>query len=384
MSALTPVRGLLDGRRWVARWLLACAAMVFLMLVIGGVTRLTGSGLSIVQWRPVTGAVPPLDRADWATLFEQYRQSPQFRIENASMTLEGFRRIFWWEYLHRLLGRIIGVAFLAPLLWFWRAGQIPPALRVRLPAIFTLGALQGAMGWLMVRSGLVADPRVSPVRLALHLGLAFVLIGLLVRAALEVSDGAEGDRAPTPGLARAADALAGMVLLMALSGALVAGNHAGLAYNTYPLMAGRLVPAGLFPLSPWYLGAVLDIATVQFDHRVIAVILGLAVLAFWLAARRSDLDPRVRRWCHLVLAAFVAQFALGVATLLLVVPLPLAVLHQANAMALFLATVGAGHALRSRPSGQRGVPRGLTLKHPATEQAQLVGGFPSGTRSAQC
>lgn len=349
MSALTGVHGLPDGRRPVARWLLACAFMVFLMLVIGGVTRLTGSGLSIVQWRPVTGAVPPLDLGDWATLFEQYRQSPQYRIDNASMTLEGFRRIFWWEYIHRLLGRIIGVAFLVPLLWFWRAGQIPSTLRVRLPAVFTLGALQGAMGWLMVRSGLVADPRVSPVRLALHLGLAFVLIGLLVRAAMEVIDGVESDRAPTPGLARAADALAGLVLVMALSGALVAGNHAGLAYNTYPLMAGRLVPAGLFPLSPWYLGALLDIATVQFDHRVIAVVLALAVTAFWLAARRSELDPRARRWCHLVLAAFVAQFALGVATLLLMVPLPLAVLHQANAMALFLATVGAGHALRRRP-----------------------------------
>jgi cytochrome c oxidase assembly protein subunit 15 len=232
----------------IARWLLACALLCFLMLVIGGLTRLTGSGLSIVEWRPVTGAVPPLDLRDWAVLFEQYRQSPQFRIENAHMTLEGFRRIFWWEYIHRLLGRVTGLVFALPLLWFWRKGQLPATLRVRLPAIFTLGAAQGVMGWLMVKSGLVEDPRVSPVRLALHLGLAFVLVGLLVRTALTVREGAAPPARPPSVLARSADALAATVFVMALSGALVAGNHAGLAFNTWPLMAGSLVPAGLFPL----------------------------------------------------------------------------------------------------------------------------------------
>ena len=330
----------------VARWLLASAFLVFLMLVIGGLTRLTGSGLSIVQWHPVTGAVPPLDLRDWAGLFEEYRHSPQYRIENAAMTLEGFRRIFWWEYIHRLMGRIIGLVFAVPLLWFWRTGQISRALRVRLPAIFTLGALQGAMGWLMVKSGLVDDPRVSPVRLTLHLGLAFVLVGLLVRTALTVREGAATPTTAPSGLARAADALAGTVLLMALSGALVAGNHAGLAFNTYPLMAGQLVPAGLFPLHPWYLGALLDVTTVQFDHRALAAVLAVAVPSFWIAARRAPLDARARGWCHLVLAAFLAQFGLGVATLLLAVPLPLAALHQANAMVFFVATLGAGHALR--------------------------------------
>jgi cytochrome c oxidase assembly protein subunit 15 len=336
----------------VTRWLLGCALMVFLMLVIGGITRLTGSGLSIVHWRPVTGALPPLDLHDWERLFAEYRRSPQFRIENAAMTLGGFRRIFWWEYLHRLMGRLIGLAFALPLLWFWRSGQIPATLRVRLPAIFTLGALQGAMGWLMVRSGLVDDPRVSPARLALHLGLAFVLVGLLVRTALEVRDGAPRSRT-VPTLARAADALSATVLVMALSGALVAGNHAGLAFNTYPLMMGRVVPAGLFPMSPWYLGALLDVTTVQFDHRALAALLALAVPAFWIASLRADLGASARRWCHLVLAAFVAQFALGVATLLLAVPLPLAVLHQANAMVFFVVTLCAGHALRRDQIGSK-------------------------------
>ncbi len=333
--------------REVARWLVACALMVFTMLVIGGITRLTGSGLSIVEWRPVAGALPPLDARDWEALFAEYRRSPQFRLENASMTLEGFRSIFWWEYVHRLVGRLTGLVFALPLVAFWRSGRLPPALRARLPAIAALGALQASLGWWMVKSGLVHDPRVSPVRLALHLGMAFVLAGLLVRTALEVRDG-PSPSAPHP-IARAADALAGLALATALSGALVAGNHAGLAYNTFPLMAGRLVPAGLFPLDPWYLGALLDVTTVQFDHRALATLLSLAVLTFWLASRRLPLDARSRRWCDLVLASVGAQVALGVATLLLYVPLPLAAMHQANAMGLFIAALGAGHALRRAP-----------------------------------
>ncbi|TAK31251.1 MAG: heme A synthase [Myxococcaceae bacterium] len=334
----------------IARWLLACALLCFLMLVIGGLTRLTGSGLSIVEWRPVTGAVPPLDLRDWAVLFEQYRQSPQFRIENAHMTLEGFRRIFWWEYIHRLMGRVTGLVFALPLLWFWRKGQLPAALRVRLPAIFALGAAQGVMGWLMVKSGLVDDPRVSPVRLALHLGLAFVLVGLLVRTALTVREGAAHAPKPPSALSRSADVLAATVFVMALSGALVAGNHAGLAFNTWPLMAGSLVPAGLFPIQPWYLGALLDVTTVQFDHRALALVLALAVPGFWIASLRAPIDRRSRRWCHLVMATFVAQFSLGVATLLLAVPIALASLHQANSMLFFVATLGAGHALRRSPT----------------------------------
>lgn len=330
----------------VGPWLVACAFMVFAMLVVGGLTRLFGAGLSIVEWHPVSGALPPTRRQDWEALFEQYRHSPQFRIENARMTIDGFRAIFWWEYLHRLLGRLTALVFALPLFHFWRRGVIPPKLRVRLAWISGLGALQGAMGWWMVKSGLVREPRVSPVRLALHLGLAFTLVGLLVRAALEAQEAAGRSLAPGR-LSRLADALAGLVLLMALSGALVAGNHAGLVFNTYPWMAGRVVPPGLFPLRPRALSAVLDATTVQFDHRVLAALLACAVPGFWLATRRAH--PDARRWCHLVLAVFVAQFALGVATLTLAVPLPLAALHQANAMVLFVSVLRAGYALRRGP-----------------------------------
>ena len=331
----------------VSRWLLACAALVFVMLAIGGITRLTGSGLSIVEWRPVTGALPPIDVRDWESLFAQYRRSPQFRIENAAMTLEGFKRIFWWEYIHRLVGRALGLVFFVPLVWFWRSRAIPRGLWPRMMGILALGAAQGVMGWLMVRSGLVRDPRVSPVRLAMHLGLAFTLVGALVRTALALREtGAVTASRTRLRLSLAADALAALVLVMALTGALVAGNHAGLAFNTYPLMAGRLVPAGLFPLSPWYLGPLLDVTTVQFDHRMVALALACAVSALWVAALRAPLDGRARAWCHAVMALFLAQFALGVATLCYAVPIALGVLHQCNAMALFVATLCAAHALR--------------------------------------
>ncbi len=331
----------------IARWLLACALLVFAMLAIGGITRLTGSGLSIVHWRPVTGALPPITVRDWEELFAQYRTSPQFRLENATMTLEGFKRIFWWEYIHRLVGRGLGVVFAVPFVWFWRKKLIPSTMWPRLGLISALGGAQGVMGWLMVKSGLVDDPRVSPIRLALHLGLAFLLIGALVRTAQEVVDTAPVTSSPQRvKLARGAEALSALVFFMALTGALVAGNHAGLAYNTYPLMAGRVVPPGLFPMSPWYSSAAFDVTTVQFDHRMFALLLACAVGAFWAVTRRANLDARARSWCNAVLAVFVAQFALGVATLLFAVPISLAVLHQANAMALFLTSLGAAHALR--------------------------------------
>lgn len=331
--------------RAVRHWLLACAAMVCAMLVAGGITRLTHSGLSMVSWRPISGALPPLRRDDWEALFAEYRRSPQFLIENPHMTLEGFRGIFWWEYLHRLLGRATALTFAVPLPYFWRARLLTPSMRRTLPIIAALGLAQGALGWWMVRSGLVRDPRVSPLRLALHLGMAFVLAGLLVRAALEAP---APSHSPRP-LARAADLLAAAVLVMALSGALVAGNHAGLAFNTWPLMAGRIIPPGLYPLSPWYLSAALDVMTVQFNHRALALALCVAVCAFWTAAHRSALSPRAMAWCHAVVGVFALQFTLGVTTLLYAAPTWLAVIHQANAMALFLTLIAAGRAIVASP-----------------------------------
>jgi cytochrome c oxidase assembly protein subunit 15 len=324
------------------RWLLACVAMVSLMTLIGGITRLTGSGLSMVQWRPVSGALPPLCPDDWEALFAEYRGTPQFRLENARMTLGGFKRIFWWEYIHRLAGRVTGAVFFAPLLILWRRGAISRALAPRLVLLGALGASQGLMGWLMVKSGLVHDPRVSPLRLALHLGLAFALAGLLLRTALALRDGFARPAPPRP-LARLADALSAGVYLMALSGALVAGNHAGRAFNTWPLMMGRLVPAGLYAFDGVLTSSLHDVLTVQFHHRVLALALMVAVPAFCLRARHL---PHARRVSDLTLGLFAAQIALGISTLLLAVPTTLAVLHQANALALFLSLVATSHALQ--------------------------------------
>src|SRR6266571_4767742 len=218
-----------NGDRAVAAWLLACCALVFSIVVVGGITRLTHSGLSIVEWQPIVGALPPLDEAGWQETFGKYKQSPEYRLVNPGMTLDGFKIIFWWEYVHRLLGRLTGAVFFLPLLWFALRGRIPRALGWKLAGILALGAAQGALGWYMVQSGLIDNPRVSQYRLTAHLGIAFDL--LFPRAG------------PVSGrLRRFAFALAALIFVMVLSGGLVAGIRAGLAYNTFPLMNGRLVP----------------------------------------------------------------------------------------------------------------------------------------------
>ena len=232
----------------MAAWLLACCALVFAIVVVGGITRLTQSGLSIVEWQPLVGAVPPLDEGAWRDTFARYRATPEFRLRNFGMTLEGFKRIFWWEYAHRLLGRVIGVAFLVPFLYFLARGAISRPIAWRLAGIFALGAFQGALGWFMVKSGLVDDPRVSSIRLAAHLGTALVIYAAILWLALGLALGM--DRRPREPAARHAGILAVLVLVMALTGALVAGIHAGYAYNTYPLMNGHWVPPEILELSP--------------------------------------------------------------------------------------------------------------------------------------
>ncbi len=322
----------------VARWLLACAALVFLVLVVGGITRLMHAGLSIVQWQPLTGMLPPLSQDDWTRLFEQYRASPEFRLLNADMGLEGFRAIFWWEYAHRLLGRLAGLCFLLPLLWFIRQRRLPPGLAPRLGAIFALGALQGALGWYMVASGLVDDPRVSPLRLSAHLGMALLLLGLLLWNGWALQTPGARRRAPPP----AAAAAVLLVFIMALSGGLMAGSHAGLAYETFPLMNGDWVPAGLLRLSPWYDNLRDNLAAIQFLHRLLALAVTGAVLLLAWAAGRSHPAPAGRRARGRRAAlplALLLQLGLGIATLLSGVALPLAAAHQAGAVLLYAATL---------------------------------------------
>ena len=349
-EALAP--GTLAGRapasagRAVAFWLLACAVLIAAMVVVGGVTRLTHSGLSIAEWQPLVGTVPPLSESDWQALFEKYRATPEYKLVNQGMSLDEFKGIFWLEYVHRLLGRVIGIAFLVPLLWFWWAGRVDRRLGWKLVGIFALGALQGAVGWYMVASGLVDEPRVSHLRLATHLGLAFLILGamLWVAFALIFPRRVDGGRA-APGDARLAGIMAALVFLQVLAGALVAGIRAGKAYNTFPLMNGHLVPPETLSLDPWWLNFFNNMATVQLDHRLLAWLLLAGVTWLWLRVRRSDAGPRARRGASLLLGLVVVQFALGVATLLLVVPVPLAAAHQGVATLVFAAALYTAHAL---------------------------------------
>lgn len=338
------------NRRAVALWLFAVAFMVLVMIVLGGITRLTGSGLSIMEWAPLAGALPPLNEADWQRLYHLYQQIPQYALVNHGFGLAGFKQIFWLEWIHRLWGRLIGLAFLAPLLWFWLTGRIERRLRPRLVLLFILGGLQGAVGWFMVASGFEPDSiAVSPDRLVLHLALALILYVALVWTGLTVLRPAPPRPAASGALHSMARICCVSIALTMLAGGFVAGTHAGFDYNTFPLMDGQLVPASYATLEPFIRNLTENIAAVQFDHRLLAtltIVVGAATLAVGFASR----PPMSSR---LALAAFgctaIVQYLLGVATLLLVVPIALAAMHQAVATLLLTTAIVLLHATRQRP-----------------------------------
>ena len=336
-----------DTQRAVAWWLFACCALVFATMVVGGVTRLTHSGLSIVEWKPLIGALPPLTEAHWLELFARYQQTPEFQKVNHDMTLDGFKFIFWWEWAHRLSGRLIGVVFFLPYLWFLARGRLRGALAGKVFGFFILGGLQGAMGWYMVKSGLVDDPRVSQYRLAAHLGLAFLIFGLMGWTGLDLLQRRSRTSASRPAAAstrRLGTWLVALVFIMALSGALVAGIHAGLAYNSFPLMNGHFVPPEIFMVEPLWLNFFTNMATVQFDHRMIAwLLMGLIP---WFSWRMGTETPGARPAAVALTLWLAVQVILGVATLLLQVPVALGAAHQAGAMVLFGLVVWANHAIR--------------------------------------
>ena len=333
--------------RPVALWLFACAAMVFAMVVIGGITRLTESGLSIVQWKPLTGAIPPLSEADWQALFSEYQMSPQYRHVNRSMTVDEFKTIFWWEYIHRLWGRLIGAVFLVPFLWFLVRGHLRGRLAAKLGAIFLLGGLQGAMGWYMVASGLVDRPEVSQYRLVAHLGLAVLIYALLFWQGMRLWRG-EQVRSPAvhPSLRRGASLLLALIALTMLAGGFVAGLDAGMIYNTFPLMEGRIVPPDYGLMQPWWHDWFENRATVQFHHRVLAMLTLAAILLYAWRARLAIQSPLLRRATIATVHLALLQVALGIATLLLVVPVSLGAAHQAGAMALLTAALWLRFELR--------------------------------------
>jgi heme a synthase len=338
-----------SANRSVATWLLVCCALVFAMVVVGGVTRLTHSGLSITEWQPIIGTVPPLSDAQWQQAFAKYQLTPEYRQINTAMTLAEFKGIFWWEYLHRLLGRVVGLVFLVPLVWFVAWRRISRALAAKLFGIFALGAAQGALGWYMVQSGLTDDPHVSPFRLSAHLGLAFAIFGAMLWTAmtLRMPQRAALDRPAQRAPRRLAFLLAGLVFVMVLSGGLVAGIRAGFAYNTFPLMNGHIVPPEIFMLDPLWTNFFWNMATVQFDHRLLALTLVVVTLLLWWRLRVTPrLPPRAETGGNALLGMLSLQIALGVATLVYVVPLPLAALHQAGALLTFALALNVAHALR--------------------------------------
>ncbi len=325
-------------RRAVAAWLFCVAGMILVMVVLGGATRLTGSGLSIMEWAPLRGALPPLSEAEWRRLYGLYRQIPQYALVNQGFGLDGFKHIFWLEWTHRLWGRLMGVVFLAPLVWFTWRGAISRRLVPRLAVLFVLGGLQGAVGWFMVASGFLPDSTaVSPYRLVVHLVLALALYAAVLWTALGVLRPQPGPGATTT-LRRLALAACCLVGLTIVAGGFTAGLHAGLTYNTFPLMDGRLVPSGWARLSPVWRNPFENIASVQFDHRLLATLTALTVLATVAVGLRGRPGPaRVAvAWLGL---AVLAQYALGVTTLLWVVPVPLAVAHQTMAVLLLSAAL---------------------------------------------
>jgi cytochrome c oxidase assembly protein subunit 15 len=335
-------------RNAIITWLCLCAFLLAVMVLVGGYTRLSGSGLSITQWKPIHGVVPPLGESQWQEEFDAYRASPQYRKINKGMSLGEFKTIFWPEYWHRVLGRLIGLAFALPLLYFAARRALNKPLAWRLAGIFALGGLQGFMGWYMVRSGLVSDPYVSHIRLAMHLSLAFAIIGLMVWTILDVVVSRKSlvmskIKLTTNDLRLTTYLFWFTLLCLQIAlGALVAGSHAGLIYNTWPAMNGQWLPADLPGGGPWWHNLVL----LQFMHRKLAVAVAAGFIIWWYFCRAYVKHAHLGKVCFGVASIIVIQFALGVLTLVHVVPLPLALAHQATGLGLFTMAVLLLHALK--------------------------------------
>ena len=339
----------------IALWLFACCGMIFLMVVIGGLTRLTGSGLSMVEWAPIMGWIPPLNDTEWVATFQKYQTSPQFRQVNSEMDLVGFKGIFWLEFIHRVIGRLTGVVFLLPLIYFSIRGRVPKSIVPKLVSMFVLGGLQGVLGWYMVKSGLVDQPHVSPYRLTAHLGLAFLLYAMILWTALDlyITHKEGGGSGPSGGLRPLSWAVALMAFTTILSGGFVAGVKAGFHYNTFPLMDGRWFPDNYWFLEPEWVNWFENTAAVQWNHRVLAMVTFLFIVVFWLHSRRVKLPAKVELGFTLLMGMAFIQISLGISTLLLYVPTPLASAHQAGALVLLTLALTVVQLLRLR---WRGLP----------------------------
>ena len=330
------------SRKAVGVWLLAIAVIILAMVTIGGLTRITGSGLSITEWDPIMGAIPPLSDAQWAEAFAKYQKIPQYILENRGMSLEAFKGIFWWEWTHRFLGRFLGVAFFLPFLWFAWKGAIRKSDWPRMLLLFALGGLQGFIGWWMVQSGLETRVSVSQYRLAIHLGAALLLLIAILWIALEYLR----DLNSPPKATAKPIVFVVLIYVQMLLGALVAGLHAGLIYNTWPDMNGRVFPEDPFFSKPWWINFFENPGLVQFDHRIGAYI--VAGFAAWIFAGGVQFGGAAKKSAKLVAAITAFQIGLGIFTLLLQAPEELAALHQVTAAALLCAAVWHAYEMRHR------------------------------------
>lgn len=330
-----PTEKQLAARPAIRAWLFFSAFLVFCMVIVGGATRLTDSGLSITEWKPLLGAIPPLGDADWADAFEKYKQIPEYHTVNKGMSLAEFKFIYWWEWSHRFLGRFIGVVFGVPLVFFWLTGRLERALRPKLLGLFILGGLQGGLGWFMVKSGLVARVDVSQYRLAAHLLLASLIFAAIIWVALGI--GHEKRHPIRVAYGKTVLVLIGAIFLQIMLGGFVAGLDAGMGYNTWPLMDGAIIPDGLGAMSPWWKNLFENALTVQFDHRVVGYL--VLLLVFINAGRQMAGECNAGSTALAVLIVALVQLMLGIITLLSHVPLHLGLAHQGGALVLLAVTI---------------------------------------------
>ncbi len=345
---------LANDRPAVRFWLVALCVLITAMVSIGGVTRLTGAGLSITDWKPIMGAIPPLNNAEWESAFAKYREIPQFKLVNSTMVLGEFKAIFFWEWFHRLVGRLIGVVSFLPGLYFWARGRISSALAKRVLLGVFLGGLQGALGWFMVMSGLSERTSVSHFRLAAHLSLALLILAYFVSLTRSVFTGNRPlDETQASAAAYLRPRYRFLVAIFALQiiyGAFVAGLKAGFAFNTFPLMAGSFIPSNLWAIDPAWLNPFENPATVQWIHRCLGWTAFLTTTVFWVTLlRRKTPRGEIRRWTTALTHMTYFQFALGIATLVFVVPVGLAALHQLGAAIIVILLTILGHSLRRSP-----------------------------------
>ncbi len=334
----------------VGYWLLLGAVLVVAMVVIGGITRLTQSGLSIVEWKPISGIIPPLSEQDWMVEFNNYKTSPEFLKSNSHFSLDDFKSIFWWEFIHRFIGRLIGFVFLIPFIWFYVTKKITSKSLFRnLIIIFLLGGLQGFIGWFMVKSGLVNRPSVSHYRLALHLSTALFLVGYILWTALPIIAPRTKKTPFSPSLHKKLKILLGLVSLQILYGAFTAGLKAGYMYPTYPKMGADWLPlSGIEAFQNLGIVSLFeDPVLVQFIHRWLAVIVVLFFIDFFLSARKEDLSALQKKCAKILIGALILQFFLGVFTLINAVPVSLGVLHQLGAVVVLVTLIVALYSYKA-------------------------------------